>query len=66
MTKARLAAAVAETGGRLIRHARQYGLPRAKGHVTRWLFAGMVRKIVALPSPAAISKRSSTTSREGG
>ena len=38
--------------GRLIKHARYYWLLQAEGHLTRWLFAGMLRKIAALPSPA--------------
>jgi Transposase DDE domain group 1 len=41
-----------KTGGRLIQHARYYWLQLAEGHLTRRLFAGMLRKIVALPSPA--------------
>ena len=41
-----------KTGGRLIKHARYYWLLLAEGHLTRRLFAGMLRKIAALPSPA--------------
>jgi len=41
-----------KTGGRLIKHARYYWLLLAEGHVTRRLFAGMLRKIAALPLPA--------------
>jgi hypothetical protein len=41
-----------KTGGRLIQHARFYWLLLAEGHLTRRLFAGMLRKIAALPSPA--------------
>ncbi len=41
-----------KSGGRLIQHARYYWLLLAEGHLTRRLFAGMLRKIVALPSPA--------------
>src|SRR5271154_6004044 len=41
-----------KTGGRLIQHARYYWLLLAEGHLTRRLFAGMLRKIAALPSPA--------------
>jgi hypothetical protein len=41
-----------KTGGRLIKHARYYWLLLAEGHLTRWLFAGMLRRIAALPSPA--------------
>ena len=40
------------TGGRLIKHARYYWLLLAEGHLTRRLFGGMLRRIVALPSPA--------------
>jgi hypothetical protein len=41
-----------KAGGRLIKHARYYWLLLAESHLTRWLFAGMLRKIAALPSPA--------------
>jgi hypothetical protein len=41
-----------KTGGRLIKHARYYWLLLAESHLTRRLFAGMLRKIAALPSPA--------------
>ena len=41
-----------KTGGRLIKHARYYWLLLAESHLTRRLFAGMLRKIVALPLPA--------------
>jgi hypothetical protein len=41
-----------KTGGRLIEHARYYWLLLAESHLTRRLFAGMLRKIAALPAPA--------------
>jgi hypothetical protein len=41
-----------KTGGRLIQHARYYWLLLTESHLTRRLFAGMLRKIAALPSPA--------------
>jgi Transposase DDE domain group 1 len=41
-----------KTGGRLIKHARYYWLLLAESHLTRRLFAGMLRKITALPVPA--------------
>jgi Transposase DDE domain group 1 len=41
-----------KTGGRLIQHARYYWLLLAESHLTRQLFAGMLRKITMLPSPA--------------
>ena len=41
-----------KTGGRLIKHARYYWLLLVESHLTRRLFAGMLRKIAALPSPA--------------
>jgi hypothetical protein len=41
-----------KTGGRLIKHARYYWLLLAESHLTRRLFAGMRRKIVALRFPA--------------
>jgi hypothetical protein len=48
-----LAAAAGEnSGGRLIKHARYYWLLLAKSHLTRRLFARMLRKIGALPVPA--------------
>jgi hypothetical protein len=43
---------VVKTGGRLIKHSRYYWLLLAEGHLTRRLFAGMLRKIASLPSPA--------------
>ena len=42
-----------KTGGRLIKHARYYWLLLAESHLTRRLFAGILRKIAELPSPAA-------------
>ena len=41
-----------KTGGRLIKHARYYWLLLAEGHLTRRLFAGMMRKIAVLPLSA--------------
>jgi hypothetical protein len=41
-----------KTGGRLIKHGRYYWLLLAESHLTRRLFAGMLRKITTLPSPA--------------
>ena len=41
-----------KTGGRLIKHARYYWLMLAESHLTRRLFAGMLRRIAMLPSPA--------------
>ena len=41
-----------KTGGRLIQHARYYWLLLAESHLTRRLFAAMLGKIAALPSPA--------------
>jgi hypothetical protein len=41
-----------KTGGRFIRHARYYWLLLAESHLMRRLFAGMLAKIAALPSPA--------------
>ncbi|MFZ0889222.1 MAG: hypothetical protein WA005_12275 [Candidatus Binataceae bacterium] len=41
-----------KSGGRLIQHARHYWLLLAEGHLRRRLFAGMLRKIAALPLPA--------------
>jgi hypothetical protein len=37
-----------KTGGRLVKHARYYGLLLAEGHLTRRLFGAMVRRIEAL------------------
>jgi len=42
-----------KTGGRLIKHARYYRLLLAESHLTRRLFGSMVRRIAALPVPAA-------------
>ena len=41
-----------KTGGRMIKHARYYWLLLAESHLTKRLFAAMVRRIAALPLPA--------------
>ncbi len=41
-----------KTGGRLVKHARYYWLFLAEGHLTRQLFAAMVRRIAVLSLPA--------------
>ena len=41
-----------KTGGRLAKHARYYWLLLAESHLTRRLFASMLGRIAALPSPA--------------
>jgi hypothetical protein len=41
-----------KTSGRLIQHARYYWLLVAESHLTRRLFAGILQKIMMLPSPA--------------
>ena len=41
-----------KTGGRLVKHARYYWLLLAESHLTRRIFAEMLRKIAALPAPA--------------
>ncbi len=41
-----------KTGGRLVKHARYYWLLLAKGHVTRRVFGGILRRIESLPTPA--------------
>jgi hypothetical protein len=41
-----------KTGGRLVKHARDYWLLLAESHLTRRLFASMVRRIELLPLPA--------------
>ena len=38
-----------KTGGRLVKHARYYWLLLAESHLTQRLFAGMLRKIAAVP-----------------
>ncbi|MBI3695216.1 MAG: hypothetical protein HY238_10315 [Acidobacteria bacterium] len=45
----RLVQRLVKTGGRLIKHARYYWLLLAESHLTRRLFAAMVRRIAALP-----------------
>lgn len=40
-----------KTGGRLIKHARDYWLLLAESHLTRRLFGAMLRRIWALPVP---------------
>ena len=46
-----------KTEDRLIKHARDYWLLLAESHLTRRLFASMLRKIAALPSPAGQGER---------
>ena len=41
-----------KTGGRLIKHARNYWLLLAESYLTRRLFGGMLSRIVTLPVPA--------------
>ena len=41
-----------KTGGRLVKHARYYWLLLAESHLTRRLFASIVRRIELLPFPA--------------
>ena len=48
-----------KTGGRLVKHARYYWLLLAESHLTRRLFASMVRRIELLPS--APGERTSAT-----
>ena len=43
---------LAKTGGRLVKHARYYWLLLAESHLTRRLFASMVRRIELLSLPA--------------
>ncbi len=40
-----------KTGGRLVKHARYYWLLLAEGHLSRRLFASMLRMIAVLPLP---------------
>ena len=40
-----------KTGGRLVKHAHYYWLLLAKGHLSRRLFASMLRMIAVLPLP---------------
>ena len=42
---------LAKTGGRLVKHARYYWLLLAESHLTRRLFASMLRRIELLPLP---------------
>lgn len=39
-----------KTGGRLVKHARYYWLMLAESHLTRRLFASMVRRMETLPA----------------
>jgi len=41
-----------KTGGRLLKHARYYGVLLAESHLTRRLFGAMVGRIESLPLPA--------------
>lgn len=40
-----------KTGGRLVKNARYYWLLLAEGHLTRRVFAAILRRIWALPLP---------------
>jgi hypothetical protein len=40
-----------KTGGRLVKHARYYWLLLAEGHLTRRVFAAILKRIWALPLP---------------
>ncbi len=48
----RLQQRLVKTGGRLLKQARYYWLLLAESHLTRRLFASMLRRIAMLPSPA--------------
>jgi len=41
-----------KTGGRLVKHARYYGLLLAESYLTRRFFGAMLGRNAALPSPA--------------
>ena len=41
-----------KTGGQLVKHARDYWLLLAEGHLHRRLFSDMLRRLWALPLPA--------------
>jgi len=55
-----------KTGGRLIQHARYYWLLLAESHLTRRLFAGMLRKIAMLPAPAGLGEAQSGANFDDG
>jgi hypothetical protein len=55
-----------KTGGRLIKHARNYWLLLAESHLTRRLFASMPRRILALPLPAGSVRQPSETNLDDG
>jgi hypothetical protein len=40
-----------KTGGKLVKHARYYWLMLTKNHLTRHLFASMLRRMEPLPLP---------------
>jgi hypothetical protein len=54
--------------GRMIRHARCYWLLLAESHLTRRLFAAMLRRIAALPLPAGqrLVANEKNSAKEGG
>lgn len=45
-----------KTGGRLVKDARCYRLLLAESHLTRWLFGGVLEKVVLLPRSGAKSR----------
>ncbi|MFN0170454.1 MAG: transposase [Bryobacteraceae bacterium] len=46
-----------KTGGRLVKHARDYWLMLAESHLTRRLFGSMVRRMEALPASTGYRRR---------
>ncbi len=59
------AAAGEDRRGRLIKHARYYWLLLAESHLTRRLFASMLRRTAALPAPAEGECKAEQTRKAG-
>jgi hypothetical protein len=55
-----------KTGGRLVKHARYYWLLWAESHLTRRLFASMVRRIELLPVPTGLTSQQQGDYRDQG
>jgi hypothetical protein len=55
-----------KTGGRLVKHARYYWLLLAESHLTRRLFASMLRRMERLPLPVGLAQQEGETNLDDG
>jgi len=54
-----------KTGGRLVRHARYFWLLLPEGHLTRWLFGAVLRRLEVLPGARGVVARLLRLTRAG-